>query len=839
MITNVDSSPLSVWLNFIQKLFMKNYFMLVIAMTWSAVAFAQYRVEGTIKNQQGQPLLGSSIQLLGTKMGAYADVDGFFSIENVPGGIYKIRISFIGFKIYESEIQVNEPVEILQVLVENPLMNETVTVYSTRAREITPTTFSNVEKQQLTERNLGQDLPQLLNFTPSMVTTSDAGAGIGYTGMRIRGSDGTRINVTVNGVPINDSESHGVFWVNMPDLATSVNNIQIQRGVGTSSNGGAAFGATVNLQTNAAAVEPYVQLENTLGSFNTFRNNISINSGLLDDKYNFEGRLSRISSDGYIDRSASDLKSFYFSGGMFTEKTMIKLLVFGGREITQQAWYGTPQARIFNDEEGLQDVLDWSGEYNTPQQVNNLLNSDRRFNYYLYDNEVDHYSQDHYQLHVSQSLTDNLSLSGALHYTKGMGYFEQYRENDRLSNYNLSDVIIGDSIISRSDIIRRRWLDNDFYGLTYAFNYQKNKTDVTLGGGYNIYEGLHFGEIVWAEVTAGSRIRDRYYEGEGKKLDFNSYLKVNHQLRNRLNLFGDIQLRTIDYKTSGTDNDLSVYDTGGKYLFFNPKAGLTFRLNHSAIFYASYAIANREPVRSDFIDALDNRIPAHETLYNLEAGIRKAGEKLSYEVNYFLMQYKNQLVLTGALNDVGSSVRTNVDKSYRTGIEIAVNYQPYPFLRWSPNVTFSQNKINQFTEILYNYAFEAGKEGYEIRNSYKQKDISFSPAIVAASDLTFSYKTLKMQFLGKYVSQQYLDNTANKDRSIDAYFINDLCMSYEVNDRIARKILFTVMVNNLMNVMYESNGYTWGYLYDSYQYQQNNYYPQAGRNFLAGITLQF
>lgn len=808
-------------------------------MTWSAAAFAQYRVEGTIKNQEGQPLFGSSVQILGTKLGTFSDIDGFFSIENVPEGSYKIRISFIGFKTYESEIQVNQLVKIMPSLVENPLMSETVTVYSTRARETTPTTFSNVEKQKITERNLGQDLPQLLNFTPSMVTTSDAGAGIGYTGMRIRGSDGTRINVTVNGVPINDAESHGVFWVNMPDLATSVNNIQIQRGVGTSSNGGSAFGATVNLQTNTAAVEPYVQLENTIGSFNTFRNNISLNSGLLDGKFNFEGRLSRISSDGYIDRSASDLQSFYLSGGMFTEKTMVKLLVFGGREITQQAWYGTPQARISNDEQGLQQVLDWSGEYNSPEQVDNLLNSDRRFNYYLYDNEIDHYGQDHFQLHVSQSLSESLSLSGALHYTKGLGYFEQYRENDRLSDYNLADVVIGDSVISRSDIIRRRWLDNDFYGFTYALNYQKNETAITWGGGYNVYDGLHFGEIIWAEVAAGTRIRDRYYSGEGKKIDFNSYLKVNHQLSNRLNLFGDIQIRTVDYQTEGTDNDLSTYDTGGKYVFFNPKAGLTYRLNQTAAFYASYAIANREPVRSDFIDAPDNRTPAHETLHNLETGIRKTSKKLSYEVNYFLMQYKNQLVLTGALNDVGAAVRTNVDKSYRTGVEFSVNYQPNPFLRWSPNLTFSQNKINQFTEVLYDYAFDPGQEGYEIRNSFIQTDISFSPAIVAASDLTFSYKTLNLQLLGKYVGRQYLDNTANKNRSIDAYFINDLCLSYAMNDRIAKKIVFTLMVNNLMNVMYESNGYTWGYLFDGYQYQQNNYYPQAGRNFLAGITLQF
>ncbi len=707
-----------------------------------------------------------------------------------------------------------------------------VIVYATRANEKTPTTYSEITSTDLKPRNLGQDLPILLNFSPSLVTTSDAGAGIGYTGMRIRGSDATRINVTVNGIPLNDSESHGVFWVNMPDFASSVSNIQIQRGVGTSSNGAAAFGATVNLQSSNVSVDPSFETSNSVGSFNTWKTNVVYNTGLLNEVFNFEARLSKLASDGYIDRSAADLKSYYLSGGRYGEKTMIKAVLFGGQEITQQAWYGTPEARLTGGETELQELIDFGGEYGTPELEANLRNSGRTFNYYTYDNEVDNYRQDHYQLHLAHTLAENWDLSGAFHYTRGRGFFEQFREDDALEDYGLTNVVVGAETITTSDIIRRRWLDNHFYGLTYGLNHASGALDLTIGGAWNKYDGDHFGEIIWAQFAGNVDIRDQYYDGNGVKKDFNSFLKVNYQVSDQLNLFGDAQVRTIKYETAGLDSDRSPYDIETDFTFLNPKLGLTYTLNGSTNLYASYAIGNREPVRSDFIDANPGTEPEHETLRNFEAGIRSRGSKLSYEANYYYMDYKNQLVVTGAVNDVGAPIRINVPKSFRMGIELSGIYQLTENLVWSANLTLSENKIDQFSEIV------SASFG-EIQHS--NSDISFSPNIISGSDLSYSpSEGLTFQFLSKYVGKQFLDNTSNDDRAIDAYFTNDVRMSYDFETKGIRNIGLSLLINNILNEEYSSNGYTWGYYYGAdILYQQNNYYPQAGRNFLLGLNLKF
>lgn len=707
-----------------------------------------------------------------------------------------------------------------------------VIVYATRANEKTPTTFSEINAKELKSRNLGQDLPILLNFSPSLVTTSDAGAGIGYTGMRIRGSDATRINVTVNGIPLNDSESHGVFWVNMPDFSSSVSSIQIQRGVGTSSNGAAAFGATVNLQSSNVSIDPFFETSNTVGSFNTWKTNVVYNTGLLNEVFNFEARLSKISSDGFIDRSAADLKSYYLSGGRYGKKTMIKAVLFGGQEITQQAWYGTPEARLTGGDAELQELIDFSGEYGTPELEANLRNSGRTFNYYTYDNEVDNYRQDHYQLHLAHTLADNWDLTGALHYTRGRGFFEQFREDDDLEDYGLADVVVGAETITSSDIIRRRWLDNHFYGVTYALNYGSDALGLTFGGGWNKYDGDHFGEITWAQFAGNVGIRDHYYDGNGIKKDFNAFLKVNYQLNGQLNLFGDAQVRTINYETAGLDSDRSPYDVDTDFTFFNPKIGLTYALNNSTNVYASYAIGNREPVRSDFIDANPGTEPKHETLRNFEAGIRSRSSKFSYEANYYYMDYKNQLVVTGAVNDVGAPIRTNVPKSFRMGVELSGNYKLTDKLVWSANLTLSKNKIDQFSEIV------SASFG-EIQHS--DADISFSPNVISGSDLSFSpTEGLTFQLLSKYVGKQFLDNTSNDDRAIDSYLTNDVRMSYDFEVKGIQNIGLSLLVNNVLDEEYSSNGYTWGYYYGAdILYQQNNYYPQAGRNFLLGLNLKF
>ena len=714
-----------------------------------------------------------------------------------------------------------------------------IAVFSTRANEKSPTTYSFFSKDDIATRNLGQDLPIVLNFSPSMVTTSDAGGGVGYTGMRIRGSDATRINVSVNGIPLNDSESHGVFWVNMPDFASSLNSIQIQRGVGTSSNGAAAFGATVNLKTSNASTNAFVQTDNSFGNFNTWKSNVTFNSGLLNSNYNFEARLSKIASDGYVDRSASDLKSYYLSGGRFGERTMIKFILFGGQEITQQAWYGTPEALLIGGDEEIQNVIDFGGEYSTQTQLRNLRKGNRRFNYYLYENEVDNYRQDHYQAHVGHTFSNNLNFAGALHYTKGRGFFEQFRSDDNFANYGLQDVVIGAQTISSSDFIRRRWLDNDFYGFTYALNYSKEKVDASFGGGYNIYDGDHFGKIIWAEYAGDSQSGDRYYDGNGVKKDFNSYLKINYQIADALNLFGDAQFRVINYETAGLDSDRAVYDVDQGYNFFNPKLGITYELSENTNLYASYAIANREPVRSDFIDASAGAVPKPEILQNLEIGVRSGSNLFAYSANFYFMNYKNQLVLTGAVNDVGSTVRINVPKSYRAGIELVGTYKISDVISWSANMTLSQNEIDQFTEVVFDHG-AAFDEFNVVEIEHSDSDISFSPKLIVGSDLQYSpFSGMTIQLFTKYVGKQFLDNTSDKSRSIKSYLTNDIRMAYEFSLRDVKRVEILLMVNNVLAEEYESNGYTWGYFYGENLYQQNNYYPQAKTNFLSGLSVRF
>jgi len=817
---------------------MKQFFTAILLLAIAMDSSAQdLLLRGKVSDSNGNSLPGATVKLANSKYGSSTNTEGEFIIENIQKGKYTLRVSFVGFETFQEQIIISKDEYLSLQLNESIIYGDEVIVYATRANEKTPTTYINVSAEEISERNLGQDLPILLNFTPSIVTTSDAGAGVGYTGMRIRGSDATRINVTMNGIPINDSESHGVFWVNMPDLASSLSEIQVQRGVGTSSNGAAAFGATINMQSKGPSIDPFGEIGLSGGSFNTWKANVIFNTGLIKDKFNFEGRVSQISSEGYIDRARSDLKSYFLSGGYYGKKSSLKAIVFGGKEETYQAWYGTPQARLENDEEGLQEVIAWSGEYNTQEQIDNLLNSDRRFNYYLYDNEIDHYNQDHYQLHFNHEINDLFNFSLAAHYTYGRGYFEQERLDDDFADYGLDDVVIGDSVITSTDLIRRRWLDNDFYGATYSFNYVDDELQLTLGGSYNEYDGDHFGEIIWARTAGNTNIRERYYDGNGRKTDFNSFIKANYQASGKLNLFGDLQIRSIDYKTEGTDNDLVEYDTGGEYLFVNPKVGFSYALNNSSSIYASYAIGNREPVRSDFIDAPNGETPQHETLHNVEAGIRSNNSRLGYEANVYYMGYKNQLVLTGALNDVGASIRSNAPSSYRAGIELAASYQITSTINWTVNATFSQNKINEYTHVVYDYAYD--DERAIVATTYRNTDIAFSPNTIVGSNLSYSNGGFTAQFLSKYVGKQYLDNTSNEDRIINSYLVNDLNIRYNFSALGLENIELNLLVNNLFNVQYESNGYTWGYMLAGDLYQQNNYYPQAGINFLTGVRLRF
>jgi iron complex outermembrane receptor protein len=684
-------------------------------------------------------------------------------------------------------------------------LNEVV-VKSTRANEKTGMAFTNVYQRDIKKQNLGQDLPFLLNQLPSVVVSSDAGAGVGYTGIRIRGSDPTRINVTLNGVPYNDSESQGTFWVNMPDFASSVQSIQVQRGVGTSTNGSGAFGASLNISTLGYEQEAFGETNLSYGSFNTMKANILASTGLLNNHFVVDARLSKLASDGYIDRASSDLKSFYVSAGYYNKSNFVRLNVFSGKEVTYQSWEGVPE---------------------------NLLKSNRTFNPYTYPNQVDNYQQDHYQLISSFKLNENWNFSPTLHYTRGKGYYEQFKEMDELANYNLPVSAIGGDTITHSDLVRRKWLDNHFYGATYSLDYQnKNGLSANIGGAWNRYEGDHYGEVIWTKFALTPANDYRWYQSHSEKSDFNIFGKLFYQLNEQFNLFGDVQYRMVDYDMNGIADKLQNITRNTSFRFFNPKVGFNYQLNTQASFYASYAVGNKEPNRTDFIDNV--KVPSPEHLQDLEAGYRWASQTLSFDANFYYMNYKNQLVLTGQVNGVGEAIRVNVPKSYRAGIELVANWKFAPRWRLNANATFSQNKIKNFSETIVNYDGAPDKI-----NQFAKTDISFSPNVIAGGQLSYSpVKNLEFAWLPKYVGKQYMDNTSDDNRKLNAFFVNDLRASYTINPRIVKEITFSVLANNILNHLYESNGYTYSYIYGQQVVTENFYYPQAGANFLAAVRVR-
>ncbi|MDJ1479019.1 TonB-dependent receptor [Cytophagaceae bacterium YF14B1] len=787
---------------------MKKFTLLFIAMMLSSLSWAQYTISGRITSG-GQPLSGATVSLQNTFKGSLSMADGRYYLRNLPSGKYVVIVSFIGYEKLSREIDLTSDLALDIDLKKMEYVADEIVVAATRASQKSGTTFTSVDKETLAKQNLGQDLPFLLNQTPSVVVSSDAGAGVGYTGIRIRGSDPTRINVTVNGIPMNDAESHGVYWVNMPDFASSVDNIQIQRGVGTSTNGAASFGATVNVQTNQLNQKPYAEINNAYGSFNTWKHTARVGTGLINGKWAFDGRLSKISSDGYVDRASSNLKSFFLSGGYYAGSTMIKFNVFSGKEVTYQAWNGVP-------------------EY--------LLNTDRTYNAYTYDNQTDNYQQDHYQLFLTHEFNRNWNANLALHYTHGEGYYEEYKPGESLSSYNLPSITIGDSVITATDLIRRRWLDNDFYGLVWSVSYNSLKRfSATLGGGANNYKGKHYGEVIWARFASTSEIRQRYYNDDASKGDINFYAKGNYDFSDKLNGFLDLQNRYITYSFLGLDQNLRNIEQFAFYSFFNPKIGITYHPSDENSAYASYSIGHREPTRDDFVQSTSKSRPKLERLRNLEVGFRKQNKRYLLSVNYYLMYYKNQLVLTGQINDVGAYTRTNIARSYRMGVEVEGNVKLSSKWTLGANATFSKNKIRKYQEYIDNYDTQI----QEIKE-YKETDISFSPNIIAAG--TLSYKPLaglEVSWLSKYVGKQYLDNTSNNNRKLNSFFVNDIRINYTVKPKFVKEIGFNVLVNNMFNHLYESNGYTFSYISEGKFTTENYYYPQAGTNFLLSVNLKF
>ena len=771
---------------------------------------AQFTLSGKVTDEARQPLSGASVILQNTFRGTGSQPDGTFSLHNLPAGKYTLQVTYLGFEKIVQALDLQADTRLELTLLKSGFMADEVVVTATRASEKSPLTFTNVSKAELEKQNVGQDLPFLLNQTPSVVVNSDAGAGVGYTGIRIRGSDPTRVNVTVNGIPLNDAESHGVFWVNMPDFASSVENIQIQRGAGTSTNGAGAFGATVNIQTNVLNQQPYGEISNSFGSFNTRKHTVKVGSGLLNGKFVFDGRLSCIASDGYINRASSDLGSWFVSGGYYGKRNMLKINIFSGKETTYQAWNGVPES---------------------------LLSTNRRYNAFTYDNQTDNYRQDHYQLFFSQEAGKFWNLNTALHYTKGKGYYEEYKTagdaygEGSFAFYGIPNLKIGDSTITSTDLVRRLWLDNDFYGIVYSANYDnRQRLNLTFGGGWNEYKGRHYGELVWARFAGNTDIRHRYYEDEATKRDFNFYGKVLYQATDQLNGYLDLQYRRIGYRFLGINQAVEPENQDIALNFFNPKAGLTWVLNNKNTLYASYSVAHREPNRDDYVQNRPQQQPLPETLHNVEAGWKFQHAAYSITANYFLMQYKNQLVLTGQINDVGGYKRTNIPNSFRSGIEVQATVRLAKKLNLSGNLTLSENKVRNFQEFV----------GDSLIGSYRLSDISFSPNVIASGNLAYvPVKGLTVSWITKYVGSQFLDNTSNESRKLDAFFVNNILFNYTLTPKFMKEIRLTLLLNNIFNRLYQPNGYTFSYLADSKLVTQNYYYPQAGFNLLTGLTLKF
>ncbi|MGN6602537.1 MAG: TonB-dependent receptor [Ginsengibacter sp.] len=689
------------------------------------------------------------------------------------------------------------------------LMLENIEITSIRAADKAPFTKTNLNKEQISKLNLGQDLPFVLNQTPSVVVNSDAGNGVGYTGIHIRGTDASRINVTLNGIPYNDAESQGTYFVDIPDITSSVSSIQIQRGVGTSSNGAGAFGATINLSTNEVNKKKYLKVDNSYGSFNTWKNTLKVGTGLMANHFLLDARVSKISSDGYIDRATSDLRSLFISAAYLDKKSSLRFNLISGKEKTYQAWYGVPE---------------------------NMLDSDRTYNPAgtekpgtPYANETDNYIQTHYQLFYNHKVNSLFSYNIAAFLSRGKGYYEEYRADQYFTDYNLPNVIENSDTIYSTDLIRRLWLDNYFYGSIFSLQYHKNKTHFTFGGGWNEYDGKHYDIVTWAQK--GFPADYTYFNAPAQKNDLNFYAKVMQTLGSGFTGFLDLQQRFVNYSIKGFESHPDLF-VKKNYSFFNPKAGIFYNKKDFQT-YLSFSVAAKEPNRDDF-EAGVNQIPKPEILYDVELAVEKKGEPINYGATFYYMYYHNQLVQTGKINDVGSYTRTNAPESYRAGIELQGSAVVTKWFNLFANLALSQNKIKDFTEYIDDYDNNSQKQ-----NVYHNTDISFSPDVVGAAGMNFiPLKNAEINLESKYVGRQYLDNTSHLSRSIDPYFVENVRLAYHFKKNILKNVDLIFQVNNVFNKLYVSNGYTYNYIYGGTLSVENYYFPMAGTNFMAAINIK-
>ena len=771
----------------------------------SIIANSQsFTLKGTVYDENKKPLEGASVTVVELKKSTVTNSNGKFEIKLSKKAEYLIEVRFLGYESKVQGITILNAEEIIDFyMYPSSTVLEEVLVSAVRVNSDAPVTHSNLTKKEIAKRNLGQDIPILMNYLPNVISSSDAGAGIGYTYLRVRGSDASRVNVTVNGIPYNDAESQGTFWVNMGDFASSTQSLQLQRGVGTSTNGSGAFGASLNILTDAISEEAGGEISNSFGSYGTRKHTVKFTTGKINEHFEFAGRLSSIYSDGYVDRAFTDLKSYFLQGSYTNENTLIKALVFGGKEHTYQAWFGLTAAE---------------------------LAADRRQNPYTYDNETDNYQQDHYQIHWNEKLSKKWSTNVGLNYTRGKGFFEQFKDNEDAVDYN-------NLIVDGSDVIVDRWLDNHFYVANFNADYTSKKLKVISGISYSNYKNDHYGEIIWgSDLAANTNIRDRYYESNSKKTDFSVFSKATFNLSEKLKTYVDLQYRTVNYKTAGLTSDRDPINVDKNYNFFNPKLGFTYKINGKNSLYASYARANREPNRNDF----EGGNSKHESLDDYEFGWRLKNETVKLNTNIYYMNYQNQLILTGAIDpNTGEPLRASSGKSYRLGLEIDADIKLSEQVSMRPNIAFSKN---------INRDFNAKIDG--VLQNLGDTPITFSPDFVFGNALVYQpVNNLQIAFLSKFVDKQFMSNFNSKVSKLDVlkgFFTNDLNVVYEIEtNKIFKSIVLTGLINNIFNKEYVDRGYyytyddTWTTPGTTTTIDGAGYYPQATRNFLLGLTLKF
>jgi len=810
---------------------MKNFLLftiLVFTAVTSAYAAQQdnrWVLSGKVTGENGGPLPGATVIIKDTYLGTTTNSDGLFEFKPMRKGEYTVEVSYMGYESESKDVTLDRDLFLEYELTLAMISADEVMVIGTRATETTPVAYTNLEREEIKKLNTGRDLPFLLSSLPSLVETSEAGTGLGYTNFRIRGTDPSRINVTIDGIPINDSESQQVFWVNMPDLASSLSGIQVQRGVGTSKNGAAAFGASVNLQTETPSNEPYAAVSSSLGSFNTFRGTVKMGTGLIREKFKVDLRLSGLTTDGYIDHSGADHRSLFLTGLYNSSIGTFKTNVILGEEITGISWWGVPPG-----------MLDTARTYNPAGEYTDSF-GDKRY----YDDQKDNYNQYHFQLLYKTDLGQHLQISAAYHFTYGAGFYEQYREDELLSAYNLPNWMAGPILIESVDLVRRKWLLNNFYGGIADIKYSKGKIKLSMGAGINNYIGDHFGRVIWMRYAGWTEKDYQWYFNSSSKREINGYARLDYSISDRLSVFADAQYRNIHYIMEGEDDDLLDLGLNKTFNFINPKGGLFYEIDPNQDVFVSLSLANREPTRANYKDAKGDpeAMPEAETLYDVEAGYTLSRSKFMAGVNLYYMHYDDQLVPTGELSNTGYPIMTNVERSYRRGVELTAAIKPFDLFEWNMNASFSRNRIRDFVEHYIDYNSSTSEE-VPMTKELGDVSIAYSPEFVLNSDIGLSLlKNFNLHFISKAVGKQYFDNTNSEERSIDPYFVNNLRLDYSFSLKGFKNIALQLQLNNIFNTLYESNAYGGNYYIDGMEYTWAYYFPQAGINYLFRVSIDF